>query len=61
MLSGLITNAATRCDPGDLAAVGGHGEGVGDDEDADEPGKGDPDVGAEPSPRKTCPETGDPT
>jgi len=32
---------------GDFAVVGGHGEGVGDDEDADTPGQGDPDVGAD--------------
>jgi hypothetical protein len=27
--------------------VGGHGQGVGDEEDADTPGKGDPEVGAD--------------
>ena len=31
----------------DLAAVGAHREGVGDDEDADAPGEGDPDVVAD--------------
>ena len=41
---------------GELAAVGGHGEGVGDDEDADEPGEGDPDVGAD---RLLCEEVAD--
>ena len=34
------------CLVGDPAAVGGHGEDVRDDEDADTPGEGDPDVGA---------------
>ena len=37
--------AGTRL--GDLAAVGAHGEDVRDDEDADTPGEGDPDVGAD--------------
>ena len=32
---------------GDLAVVDGHGEGVGDDEEADTPGERDPDVGAD--------------
>src|SRR4029453_17151391 len=32
---------------GGLVVVGGHGEGVGDDEDAGTPGQGDPDVGAD--------------
>ena len=32
--------------PDEPAAADGHREGVGDDEDADAPGKGDPDVGA---------------
>src|ERR1700694_3004113 len=32
---------------GDPAAVNNHGEDVRDDEDADTPGKGDPDVGAD--------------
>ena len=32
---------------GDPAAVGAHGEDVRDDEDADAPGEGDPDVGAD--------------
>src|ERR671913_2476776 len=32
---------------GDLAVVDGHGEDVRDEEDADTPGQGDPDVGAD--------------
>ena len=33
--------------PGDLAAVGGDGEGVRDDEDPDAPGEGGPDAAAD--------------
>jgi long-chain acyl-CoA synthetase len=44
----LKTDLRRRFNPslGDLAVVGGHGEGVRNDEDADAPGDGDPDVGA---------------